>query len=75
MSAAAAANTLFGAYLFTSTNLSPPRPKTQVIQEGIVLVHDARRFGVSERGLWHLDRLHSRAFQPLTRQGVPDKRL
>ncbi|CAM9794723.1 unnamed protein product, partial [Ectocarpus sp. 13 AM-2016] len=39
------------------------RQEVKQIQEGIVLVHDARRFGVSERGLWHLDRLHSRAFQ------------
>lgn len=32
-------------------------------------MHDARRFGVSERGLWHLNRLHSRATQPRTRCG------
>lgn len=47
-------------FLHKSTDL-------QVIQEGIVLVHDARRFGVSERGLWHLNRLHSRVTQPRIR--------
>jgi len=40
-----------------------------VVQEGIILVHDARRFGVSERGLWHLNRLHSRVIQPRIRWG------
>ncbi|CAM9647608.1 unnamed protein product, partial [Pylaiella littoralis] len=43
------------------------RNEVKVVKEAIILVHDARRFGVSERGLWHLNRLHSRAVQPRTR--------
>jgi hypothetical protein len=50
-----------------------PQSRCPVIAEAVILVPDASRFGVSERALWHLHRLHS----PLRRRrqkelSVPD---